>query len=60
VRHAEAPRDIPALHPNDKDLAASFLTRAQRAGYRAVVVTLDTEPLDGARGILHSIFLAAR
>jgi isopentenyl diphosphate isomerase/L-lactate dehydrogenase-like FMN-dependent dehydrogenase len=28
--------------PNDKDLAASFLARAERAGYRAVVVTLDT------------------
>ena len=28
--------------PNDKDLAASFLARAERAGYRAVVITLDT------------------
>jgi isopentenyl diphosphate isomerase/L-lactate dehydrogenase-like FMN-dependent dehydrogenase len=28
--------------PNDKDLTASFLARAERAGYRAVVVTLDT------------------
>jgi isopentenyl diphosphate isomerase/L-lactate dehydrogenase-like FMN-dependent dehydrogenase len=28
--------------PNDKDLAASFLARAEKAGYQAVVVTLDT------------------
>src|SRR5215470_17794008 len=38
--------DTPGLFqlytPDDKDLAASFLARAERAGYRAVVVTLDT------------------
>jgi lactate 2-monooxygenase len=28
--------------PNDKDLTASLLARAERAGYRAVVITLDT------------------
>jgi isopentenyl diphosphate isomerase/L-lactate dehydrogenase-like FMN-dependent dehydrogenase len=28
--------------PNDKDLAASFVARAEKAGYKAVVVTLDT------------------
>jgi lactate 2-monooxygenase len=28
--------------PNDRELAASFLARAERAGYRAVIVTLDT------------------
>jgi isopentenyl diphosphate isomerase/L-lactate dehydrogenase-like FMN-dependent dehydrogenase len=43
VPHAEGTPGIFQLYtPNDKDLAASFLTRAQRAGYRAVVVTLDT------------------
>ncbi|HLH15462.1 MAG TPA: alpha-hydroxy-acid oxidizing protein, partial [Solirubrobacteraceae bacterium] len=28
--------------PRDRDLAASFVARAQRAGYEAIVVTLDT------------------
>jgi isopentenyl diphosphate isomerase/L-lactate dehydrogenase-like FMN-dependent dehydrogenase len=28
--------------PNDKDLAASFVARAEKAGYKGVVVTLDT------------------
>jgi lactate 2-monooxygenase len=28
--------------PNDRDLAESFVRRAERAGYRAIVVTLDT------------------
>ena len=38
--------DTPALFqlytPGDKDLAASFLARAEKAGYKAVVVTVDT------------------
>jgi lactate 2-monooxygenase len=38
--------DTPGLFqlytPTDKDLAASFLARAQNTGYKAVVVTLDT------------------
>jgi lactate 2-monooxygenase len=38
--------DTPALFqlytPGDKDLAASFLARAEKAGYKAVEVTLDT------------------
>jgi lactate 2-monooxygenase len=38
--------DTPGLFqlytPTDKDLAASFLARAENAGYKAVVVTLDT------------------
>jgi isopentenyl diphosphate isomerase/L-lactate dehydrogenase-like FMN-dependent dehydrogenase len=43
VPHAEGTPGIFQLYtPNDKDLAASFLARAERAGYRAVVVTLDT------------------
>jgi lactate 2-monooxygenase len=28
--------------PNDRELAESFVKRAERAGYRAIVVTLDT------------------
>lgn len=28
--------------PKDRDLAASLVTRAEKAGYRAIVVTLDT------------------
>jgi len=43
VPHAEGTPGIFQLYTsNDKDLAASFLARAGRAGYRAVVVTLDT------------------
>jgi lactate 2-monooxygenase len=38
--------DTPGLFqlytPTDKDLAASFLARAEQAGYKGVVVTLDT------------------
>jgi isopentenyl diphosphate isomerase/L-lactate dehydrogenase-like FMN-dependent dehydrogenase len=38
--------DTPGLFqlytPDDKDLAASFVHRAEQAGYRGVVVTLDT------------------
>ena len=38
--------DTPGLFqlytPTDRDLAASFLARAENAGYQAVVVTLDT------------------
>ena len=41
--------------PTDRDLAASFLARAEAAGYRAIVVTLDTflpgwKPRDLQRG----------
>ena len=43
IPHAgETPGLFQLYTPNDKDLAASFLARAERAGYRAVVVTLDT------------------
>jgi lactate 2-monooxygenase len=41
--HAGATPGLFQLYtPNDKDLAASFLARAEKAGYQAVVVTLDT------------------
>lgn len=43
IPHAgETPGMFQLYTPNDKDLAASFLARAESAGYRAVVVTLDT------------------
>ncbi|WP_040833963.1 alpha-hydroxy-acid oxidizing protein [Nocardia brevicatena] len=38
--------DTPALFqlytPNDRDIAANLMGRAERAGYRAIVITLDT------------------
>jgi lactate 2-monooxygenase len=41
--HAGATPGLFQLYtPNDKDLAASFVARAEKAGYQAVVVTLDT------------------
>jgi lactate 2-monooxygenase len=43
VPHAGSTPGLFQLYtPNDKDLAASFLARAEKAGYKAVAVTLDT------------------
>ena len=38
----ETPRWFQLYWPNDPELAASFLRRAEAAGYSAIVVTLDT------------------
>jgi lactate 2-monooxygenase len=38
----EGPKWFQLYWPSDRELAASFLARAERAGYRAVIVTLDT------------------
>src|SRR5829696_839683 len=38
----DGPRWYQLYWPNDPDLAASFLERAEKAGYSAIVVTLDT------------------
>jgi lactate 2-monooxygenase len=43
--------------PSDRDVAASLVQRAEKAGYRAIVVTVDTpmlawRPADLARGFL--------
>jgi len=38
----EAPRWFQLYWPKDDELAASFVRRAERAGYGAIVVTLDT------------------
>jgi lactate 2-monooxygenase len=39
---AAGPKWFQLYWPTDRDLAASFLARAEAAGYRAVIVTLDT------------------
>ena len=38
----EAPRWFQLYWPNDPDLARSFVERAERAGYEAIVLTVDT------------------
>ena len=38
----DGPKWFQLYWPTDHDLAASFLARAEAAGYRAIVVTLDT------------------
>jgi lactate 2-monooxygenase len=38
----DAPRWFQLYWPRDDELAASFIQRAEQAGYRAIVVTLDT------------------
>lgn len=58
---AEAMGDVPRWYqlywPRDPELAASFVGRAEAAGYSAIVITLDTttlawRPRDLARGFL--------
>jgi len=53
----DTPRWFQLYWPTDNELAASFVRRAKDAGYRAIVVTLDTRllawrPRDLARGYL--------
>ncbi len=38
----EAPRWFQLYWPNDRELAASFVSRAEAAGYGAIVLTVDT------------------
>ena len=38
----DAPRWFQLYWPNDRDLAASFVARAEAAGYGAIVLTVDT------------------
>ena len=40
--NGDGPRWFQLYFPTDRDVAASFVERAERAGYAAVVVTLDT------------------
>ncbi len=42
VAEVGGPRWYQLYWPNDRDLAVSFITRAKKAGYTALVVTLDT------------------
>ncbi|MFZ1995191.1 MAG: alpha-hydroxy-acid oxidizing protein, partial [Solirubrobacteraceae bacterium] len=43
IAHAgDGPKWFQLYWPSDRDLAASFLARAEGAGYRAIIVTLDT------------------
>jgi lactate 2-monooxygenase len=51
----DGPKWFQLYWPTDRDLAASFLHRAETAGYRAIIVTLDTflpgwKPRDLQRG----------
>jgi isopentenyl diphosphate isomerase/L-lactate dehydrogenase-like FMN-dependent dehydrogenase len=54
---AEGPRWFQLYWPNNPDLAASFLQRAERAGYKAVVVTLDTYMLSWRERDLQNAYL---
>ncbi len=38
----DTPGRVPALHAEGSELAASLVSRAEAAGYKAIVVTLDT------------------
>ncbi len=41
----DAPRWFQLYHPRDPELAVSFVQRAEKAGYQAIVLTLDTHML---------------
>lgn len=41
----DTPRWFQLYWPDDRDLAASFVSRAEKAGFTAIVVTLDTKLL---------------
>jgi isopentenyl diphosphate isomerase/L-lactate dehydrogenase-like FMN-dependent dehydrogenase len=43
--NGDGPRWFQLYWPTDRDLTASFVQRAERAGYKAIVVTLDTRLL---------------
>jgi lactate 2-monooxygenase len=46
AKHAgDTPGFFQLYTPADRDLAASFVQRAERAGYKAIIVTLDTQIL---------------
>lgn len=53
----EGPRWYQLYWPKDRDLAASFVGRAARAGYEAIVVTLDTWMLGWRPRDLQSAYL---
>ena len=43
--------------PRNDELAASFIPRAERAGYGAIVVTLDTDLLESRRHDMQNAYL---
>ena len=45
AHHGETPAFFQLYTPADRELAASFVSRAERAGYQGIVVTLDTQIL---------------
>ena len=53
----EGPRWYQLYWPKDRDLAVSFLDRASRAGYRALVLTLDTHVMGWRPRDLDNAFL---
>jgi lactate 2-monooxygenase len=53
----DSPRWFQLYWGKDQDLAASMVQRAERAGYRAVVVTLDTPMLGWRERDLHHGYL---
>jgi lactate 2-monooxygenase len=53
----ESPRWFQLYWPSDDELAASFLARAERAGYGAVVVTVDTSMLGWRERDLQNAYL---
>ena len=53
----EGPRWYQLYWPKDRDLAVSFLERASRAGYRALVLTLDTHAMGWRPRDLDNAFL---
>jgi lactate 2-monooxygenase len=54
---AGSPRWYQLYWPSDRDLAASFVSRAEAAGYQALVVTLDTWQLGWRPRDLSSAYL---
>ncbi len=54
---ADAPRWFQLYWPKNDELAASFLQRAERAGYSAIVVTLDTALLGWRERDLRNAYL---
>ena len=57
VAETGCPRWYQLYWPNDRDLCASFVARAEAAGYTAIVVTLDTLMLGWRPRDLRSAYL---
>ena len=53
----DSPRWFQLYWPSDEELAASFLARAERAGYQAIVVTVDTAMLGWRERDLQNAYL---